>query len=93
MEHNEYMELIKKVSGEMWTIYKKNTFKYDPLLGDQPFLDFMDELNNYMKKYKGSPVENYVYRYIMYVIIPEIEWIQFGIDQSKFVWYKKPIDK
>lgn len=93
MEHNEYMELIKKVSGEMWTIYKKNTFKYDPLLGDQPFLDFMDEANSYLKKYKGSPAESYVYRYMMCVVIPEIESIQFGIDQKRFKWGKMPIDK
>lgn len=90
MERDEYMDLIKKVSGEMWTIYKQNTFKYDPLLGDEPFAQFMDEIDKYIKKYKGSPAESYVYRYIMCVVIPDIEWIQFGNDPKKYKWGKMP---
>ena len=71
MMDKNYMELIKQASGDAWLLFKvyigiKNN-------DDAEWEKFLADANKICEKYKGTQAEEYTRRYIVDVVIGEVE--------------------
>ena len=67
----EYLEMIKNASGDAWTIFKKHTDSFNQ--PDKWWDDLLSEIEKTVNKYKGTDAELYIWHYLTFVIMPEIE--------------------
>lgn len=77
----EYLKLIGEASKDAWTIFKTHTDAFDQK--DEWWEELLCVVDKTFKKYKGTEAEFYIYNYISFVIMPEIERLSREDKKSK----------
>lgn len=67
----EYMKLIQEASKDAWLIFKTHTDAFDQK--DSWWHDLFNEMERTVNKYKGTEAEFYIWHYLTFVVMPEIE--------------------
>lgn len=67
MTNEEFVEGIKKVSGELWTVFKKSAVSYDPK-DDKFWENLIENSNKCIIKYKDTIFERYATKYALTLI-------------------------
>lgn len=67
----EYLKLIGEASKDAWTLFKTHTDAFNQ--PEKWWNELIEEEEKVIRKYKGTEAELYIWHYINFVIIPEIE--------------------
>lgn len=68
---NDYNVLIGEASKDAWMIFKTHTDAFNQ--PDKWWDDLLSEIEKTVNKYKGTDAELYIWHYLTFVIMPEIE--------------------